>query len=69
MAERTRADARGRIALPSRADMADHLGLTLETVSRTLSLLHRAGTIHVARALVAILDHDALCHLACAPRH
>ena len=69
MADRTPTDAKGRIALPSRADMADHLGLTLETVSRTLNLLHRAETIQLARALVAIRDRAALIHLARDPRH
>ena len=69
MAQRARRDAQGRIALPSRADMADHLGLTLETVSRTLNELHRAGMILLARAMVELRDRNALARLAHETRH
>lgn len=49
------------IELPmSRADMADYLGLTIETVCRGLSELRRRGTIVVARTRVAIKDPSAL---------
>jgi CRP/FNR family transcriptional regulator, nitrogen fixation regulation protein len=69
MADRAGADTNGRIALPTRADMADHLGLTLETVSRTLNELHRAGMIKLARAMVEISDRPALAALALETRH
>lgn len=51
-----------RIELPlSRQQMADVLGLTIETVSRQLTKLRSEGVIDLpARKLVAILDHAAL---------
>ncbi len=51
-----------RFEIPlTRADMADFLGLTIETVSRQISRLRRAGTIAVERhRLVTILDAGAL---------
>ena len=53
---------RGRIAarvldLPmGRTDMADHLGLTIETVCRVLAHLRRDGTIAIERGSVTIRD-------------
>lgn len=43
-----------------RRDIANYLGLTIETVSRTMSALQREGTIEVRGKLVRILDRDAL---------
>lgn len=51
------------VALPmSRLDIADHLGLTIETVSRSLSALERRGTIEVSaqRRTIVIRDRAAL---------
>jgi CRP/FNR family transcriptional regulator len=61
-----RADRHGRqanpVALPmSRADIADYLGLTTETVSRTITRLRRANIVAVAnRYEIEILDRMAL---------
>jgi CRP/FNR family transcriptional regulator len=50
MAKRARADgaAVNHVPLPmTRADIADYLGLTIETVSRTLSRFKRSGLIDI----------------------
>ena len=54
------------IALPmGRSDIADHLGLTVETVSRSFSRLRTQGLIALPDPQrVEILDHDALVQLA-----
>ena len=44
----------------SRNDIGSHLGLTLETVSRTLSAMHAFGLITVQRRSIVLLDVDAL---------
>lgn len=52
------------IRLPmSREDLGNYLGLAEETVSRSLTRMHRDGVIRVSRRLVWILDHDALARL------
>jgi CRP/FNR family nitrogen fixation transcriptional regulator len=44
-----RLESRGAIALPmNRGDIADYLGLTLETVSRALSAYQRQGCLKLA---------------------
>jgi CRP/FNR family transcriptional regulator, anaerobic regulatory protein len=54
------------VALPmSRADIADYLGLTIETVSRTFTQLKRDGIIGLPAADHCIVnDWDALRELA-----
>jgi CRP/FNR family nitrogen fixation transcriptional regulator len=53
----------------SRTDVADHLGLTVETVCRILAQLKRDGTVLLHRAGVEVLDRVTLCALACESRH
>jgi CRP/FNR family transcriptional regulator, nitrogen fixation regulation protein len=49
----------------SRGDIADHLGLTIHTVSRTMTMLARRGVIQLmGRQRIRILDRDALTTLA-----
>lgn len=57
-----RSDARDAIDLPmSRTDIADYLGLTIETVSRTFSAFRRDGLVELPNAhRVFILDRHAL---------
>jgi CRP/FNR family transcriptional regulator len=43
-----------------RNDIGSHLGLTLETVSRTLSALQACGLIAVQRRSISLIDIDAL---------
>jgi CRP/FNR family nitrogen fixation transcriptional regulator len=63
----TRLTDSGVIFLPmTRNDIADYLGLTLETVSRALSRLRRAGAVSFAGSTqreVAILDRKQLLSL------
>jgi CRP-like cAMP-binding protein len=61
MTARMNMQGRRSIELPmTRADMADYLGLTAETICRELTQLRRDGTIATDRATVTILDHQAL---------
>ncbi len=57
----------GRVVkLPmSRIDIADHLGLSIETVCRNLTHLQREGTVAILRSGVELRDRDALLELAC----
>ncbi len=63
----TEAGADGRqFQLPmTRLDIGDYLGLTIETVSRTLSKLKRSGIIALPRTTsVVIKDPEALREIA-----
>lgn len=58
-----RADSR-LVKLPmSRTDIADHLGLSIETVCRNLGLLQRQGTLAILRSGIELLDRAALSQL------
>lgn len=58
--------ARGRFALPmTRGDIADYLGLTIETVSRTLTKLRSEGMIEIPSSTdIVIRDREGLESLA-----
>ena len=63
----TRLNAAGVMALPmSRRDIADYLGLTLETVSRALSCLHEKGILGFVgqtQRQIVLLDRTELAKL------
>jgi CRP/FNR family nitrogen fixation transcriptional regulator len=52
-----------------RTDIADHLGLTIETVCRVLAHLRRVGTLVIDRNSITIRDAVALGAMASEPRH
>lgn len=62
-----RLTAAGVMALPmSRRDIADYLGLTLETVSRALSILHDKGILCFlgqTQRQIVLLDRPGLAEL------
>jgi CRP/FNR family transcriptional regulator, anaerobic regulatory protein len=66
MAERHGDEGADEIDVPmTRNDIADYLGLTIETVSRTLTKLKQDGLIALASAArIALLDRDRLDELA-----
>jgi CRP-like cAMP-binding protein len=53
----------------SRTDMADHLGLTIETVCRVLAHLRRDGTLAIDRGCIEVRDCVGLRQMASEPRH
>jgi CRP/FNR family transcriptional regulator, nitrogen fixation regulation protein len=53
----------------SRTDIADHLGLTIETVCRVLAHLRRDGTVAIERGSIEIRDCAGLQQMASEPRH
>jgi len=59
-------DGFAQVALPmSRADIADFLGLTTETVSRTLTQLRKRGVIDIENVhTVVVLHPEELLHLS-----
>ena len=53
----------------SRTDVADHLGLTVETVCRILAHLKREGAVKLHRTGIEVTDPAALRAFACDVRH
>jgi CRP/FNR family transcriptional regulator len=66
MADQQGSDGVEAVGVPmTRSDIADYLGLTIETVSRTLSKLKQGGLIALPTpARIEIRDHDRLEELA-----
>jgi CRP-like cAMP-binding protein len=61
MQTRLRPCGPGAIDLPmSRGDIADYLGLTIETICRGLAELRQLGIIAVARTRIVVLDRCGL---------
>jgi CRP-like cAMP-binding protein len=70
MAERLPQPRHGVLHLPmNRTDVADHLGLTIETVSLVLATLRRDGSIAIERGSLTIHDAVALRQMASEARH
>jgi CRP-like cAMP-binding protein len=68
--ERARRDGGGCIDLPmTRSDIADHLGLTIETVSRNMAQLCRSGIITAVKAGIEIRNRQALASFGADTRH
>jgi CRP/FNR family transcriptional regulator, anaerobic regulatory protein len=53
----------------SRTDLANYLGMTLESLSRVLSRLGRAGLVDAARTRVTLIDTPGLQTIAGFPEH
>lgn len=49
----------------SRTDIADYLGLSIETVCRNLVSLQRDGTVAISRSGIELFDRTTLLDLAC----
>ena len=63
--ERNGEDASEFVLPMTRVDIADFLGLTIETVSRTFTKLRGEGVIDVSQSvLVTIVDNEALAQMA-----
>ncbi len=64
--ERNGCDTTGRVELPlTRQQMADLLGLTIETVSRNMTKLKTSGVVHLPDVRsYKILDREALARIA-----
>jgi CRP/FNR family transcriptional regulator, nitrogen fixation regulation protein len=70
MAERLPQATVGVLDLPmSRSDVADHLGLTIETVCRILAHLRRDGTIAIERGRIEVRNAIGLQQMASEQRH
>jgi CRP/FNR family transcriptional regulator, nitrogen fixation regulation protein len=70
MGRQMRAEGKGFIELPmSRSDIADYLGLTIETVCRGLTQFRRHGIIAVERSKVVVRDRRALGAAGCEVLH
>jgi CRP/FNR family transcriptional regulator, nitrogen fixation regulation protein len=70
MQQRAAASGPGMVDVPmSRTDVADHLGLTVETVCRILAHLKREGTVKLHRTGVEVIDPAALRAAASDARH
>ena len=60
-----RCECDGAVMLPmGRLDMADYLGLTIETVSRTMTQLERDHAISIPNARSVVL-HESLTQAPC----
>lgn len=62
LARRNQNPDRFRLSM-DRRDVANYLGLTIETVSRTLSWMQKEGIVQVRGKFVHVLDPAALCAL------
>ncbi|HEY2616344.1 MAG TPA: helix-turn-helix domain-containing protein [Acetobacteraceae bacterium] len=70
MAERLPDGRPNVLNLPmGRSDIADHLGLTIETVCRVLGLLRRDGTLAIERGRITVRNGAALEQMASELRH
>ena len=70
LAERARRDGTGCVDVPmTRCDIADHLGLTIETVSRNMAQLCRSGIITAVKSGIEIRNRQALASFGADTRH